>query len=326
MPTAENARLQMETGQLLVPLDELTDSGDQTTFTSPDTLWSDAAGFEAVIIPNGVRTGAVITPDDTNNQVNISAWTANLNGDDEAFGAATTAFVVTRPTGATDVIKNSIVITSTGGFDEVTGTASAAFSNTRGAAGGPPLIPVDAIEIGQVWLEGSTAALITTSEIKQVVGAHREVYNYPLWDVKLYGGKIVFIFALNADHTGGLAKKVFAEYSTPFFANIQKANNVKPPEETFSVTSTPSYDGPVASATKALGQGSFEAKVQDGINDLIVTQKGKKLWFKFYPNKFKGDHVLFQGFLGVSRTFPADGALSASCTISSESTSVDVPA
>ena len=67
----------------------------------------------------------------------------------------------------------------------VAGTeADGAFSETRAAAGGPPLIPVTSVEIGQVRLTAASdaAALITSDEIFQNVGDHTERYDYPVWE------------------------------------------------------------------------------------------------------------------------------------------------
>ena len=62
MATAENAKLQYEAGQNAVAMSALTDSGDQTEFTSAATLWSGRSGYAPVVRPNGLLTCGAITP------------------------------------------------------------------------------------------------------------------------------------------------------------------------------------------------------------------------------------------------------------------------
>ena len=60
MATAENAKLQYEAGQNAVAMSALTNSGDETTFTSAAALWSGRGGFAPVVRPNGVLTGFAV--------------------------------------------------------------------------------------------------------------------------------------------------------------------------------------------------------------------------------------------------------------------------
>ena len=173
MATAENAKLQYEAGQNAVAMSALTDSGDHTLFTSAATLWSGKAGNAPVIRPNGLLTGGALTTNATNNLVTVAALTCNLAGVVTSVAGASSP-AITRP--ATNVSKvNSITVNSSGALAVVAGTdgATTAFSETRGAAGGPPLIPVGSIEIGQVRVTTSAAGLIAASEIFQVVGHAR---------------------------------------------------------------------------------------------------------------------------------------------------------
>ena len=80
MPTAENAKLQYEAGQSAVAMTVLTNSGDETTFTSAASLWSGRAGYAPVVRPNGLLTGGAITTHASNDTVTVAALTLNLNG------------------------------------------------------------------------------------------------------------------------------------------------------------------------------------------------------------------------------------------------------
>ena len=325
MSTAENAKLQYEAGQNSVAMVALTNSGDETTFTSAATLWSGRAGYAPIVKPNGLLTGGVVIPDASlaNNVVDVAALTLNLAGvvTSVSAGEGTT----TRP--ATAVSKvNSITINSGGTIAVVAGTdgGTTAFSETRAAAGGPPLIPVGSVEIAQVRVISNTAAVITSAQIFQVVGTHTERADFPLWNVNYSAGSVTFLAALPEIHTGVLPKAVYASYASPIFADISLASDFVPPETTHSVTSTQVYGSTLGSTSSTLAQGSFTAYLQDGVTDALVVLKNALLWFKFYPDRYATPYILAQGKLGVGRAFPAGDNITAACTISASATSVEV--
>lgn len=324
MATAENAKLQYEAGQQVAGQTLLTDSGDATVFTSPASMWSGKAGFAPVVRPNGLLSGGAITPDAGNDAVDVAALTANLNGVVHTEPAAD-AVAVTRP--ATNVAKVvSITLTAAGAVTAVAGTdgATTAFSETRGAAGGPPFIPVDSIEIGQVRMTSSAAAPVTSAEIFQVVGTHTEMANFPLYNVNYAEGSVEFLSDLPLIHTGSEPKAVYASYASPIFGDISLASDFVPPETSHSVSSTQIYGTTIGSTTQSLGQGSFTAYLDDGVSDALIGQKDALLWFRFYPNRYASAHLLCQGKLGISRTFPAGDQIRAACTISASQSAVEV--
>ncbi|MBK7543230.1 MAG: hypothetical protein IPI57_16060 [Candidatus Competibacteraceae bacterium] len=177
-------------------------------------------------------TGGAVTPAAAlgNNNVDVAALTAMMPAATGASAntgiltvAATINIAVTRSaTGGTPYLTTSITITGAGAAAAVAGTAGAAQSETRGAAGGPPLIPVDSIEISQVRLSSITAAPVTASEIFQAPGLHQERADYPVYTADYLGGKITFASALPLVHVGSLPKRVYARVSTPIFAEIPK--------------------------------------------------------------------------------------------------------
>lgn len=323
MATAEKAKLEYEGGQQVYPVSELTDSGDRTTFTSSAEIWSGVSGYAPVILPNGILTGGAITVG-ASDQVSVAAATCNLNGSANAAVAADAVLALTRP--ATDVSKvNSITIDSTGDYVVIAGTdgATSAFVETRGAAGGPPYIPVDSIEVGQVRLTASASAVVAESEILQIVGLHQERADFPQYNAVYSEGSVEFIGALPAIHTGDEGKAVYASFAEPIFGEIALASDFVPPETTHSVNSTQVYNTTIASASSTLGQGSFTAYLNDGISDPLMKQKNNTLWFRFYPDRFKTPYMLTQGVFGVSRTFPAGDQIQAACTVTASETALE---
>lgn len=323
MPTAENAKLQYEGGQSVTAMTALTDSGDRTRFTSAAALWSQRSGYAPVIRPNGLLTGGAVSTHSTDNTVTVAAMTLNLNGVVAAVNAA--APTITRP--ATAVAKVcSVTVNASAAVAVVAGTdgATTAFSETRGAAGGPPLIPVDSVEIAQVRMTTSAAGKVAATEIYQVVGLHTERADFPLYTVAYDTGSVSFLSALEAIHTGPAPKKVFASYAAPIFADVALASDFVPPETTHSVSSTPIYGTTLGSASSTLGQGAFVAYLNDGVSDALVSLKNQILWFKFFPDRYASPYLLTQGKLGISRTFPAGDSIQAACTISSSAAAKEV--
>lgn len=324
--TAENAKLQYEAGQTFVAMAAMTDSGDATIFSGASPLWSAKRGYEAKVRPNGLITGGAIIPTSAqNDKVDVAALSGYLAGILTPVGAAA-ATAVTRGA-STDICKiSSITVTSAGAIAVVAGTAAPTFSETRAAAGGPPLVPVGSVEIGQVRLSGITPAVVLASEIFQVPGNHQERFDYPVWDESLVDGKVTFAAALPKIHTGALPKKVYAEFYTPVFADVDLASDFAAPENSHSVSSTQIYGKTLGKSSSSLGQGKFTAFLKDGVTDALVGLKDSTLWFKFFPDRYLAPYLLTQGKLGVSRTFPAGSTMQAACTISANTAATEVAA
>jgi len=323
MSTAENAKLQYEAGQNATAMSALTNSGDETTFTSGASLWSGKSGYAPVVRPNGLLTGGAVTVHADNDKVTVAALTCNLQGVVTSVAAGTGT--ITRP--ASDKAKVcSITINSSGAIAVVAGTdgSGTTFSETRAAAGGPPLIPVDSIEIAQVRVTTSAAGAVAASQIYQVVGSHCERADFPLWTVNYDEGSVTFLDALPEIHTGTVPKKVYASYAEPIFADVALASDFVPPETSHSVTSTQVYGTTLGATSSTLGQGTFTAYLENGVSDALVSLKNQNLWFKFFPDRYATPYLLCQGKLGISRTFPAGDTIQAACTINAASAAVEV--
>jgi hypothetical protein len=326
-----NQVLKYESGQTAYSFEEMTDSGDLTTFAASFSPWSRASGASLTVAPYGVKTGGAITPTANNDEVSVAALTVvapGMTGAD-ANGVVTVASdTVSISRGlTTDTHRiTSITVDSTGAIAAVAGADHTAFSETRGADGGPPFIPVGSIEIGQVRVTSITAGVVLASEIFQVVGLHQESTLSPGFSADYFNGQVTFDAVLPAIHTGGVAKKVYVKGATPIFATVPKASDWVPAESTYSISSTDTYDGPIGASATALGQASFTCILNDGVSDQILSVKGENIWFRYQPDRDQSTpYQLTQGIFGVSRTFPAGGgSKTASCTVTPEVESQDV--
>jgi hypothetical protein len=331
MATSANAKIQFESGQTLHDYAAMTDSGDHKIHTiSGGTIFSGKSGFEPVIRPNGIVTGRnLLSVNATNDTVTIAAFTAYSEG--TLYSVDATTDTITRSSG--DVAKiNSITMTDAGVIAVVAGTdgASAAFSETRGAAGGPPEIPADSVELGQIRTTTEAAAVIAADEIFQVVGTHAERFDYPTWTVNPIGdgdaaavsakknAYIEFASELPAIHASAAYKQVYIRYYAPIFTEVQKGSDFVPAENSHSVYSTQYYNGTIASVSSSLGQASFTALMDDNVTDALIGVKDTVVTIRQYPDRNKTPYTLTQGKLGISRSFPVADQNSASVTISAE--------
>jgi hypothetical protein len=334
MAVLSSASIYYESGQAANAFAAMTPDSARTVFSLTAKPWSQAAGYEYTVAPYGLATGGAITPAVAagNNNVDVAALTAYMaaaTGASATTGllsvAADTDVACARGAGAsTAYIINSITVDTNGAIAVVTGTgAELAHVETRAAAGGPPLIPVGSIEIGQVRYTSHTPAVVSASEIYQVVGTHQERYDYPVWSEDPIRGQITFATALDAIHTGPAAKKVYAKVATPIFAEIPRARDWVPAETSNSVNSEQYYDGTVGSFSSSLGQASFTASLNDGVTDTMLGKKGSNLLFRFKPDRNKAPYQITQGVLGISRTFAVGANPTASVTVSASQSSVD---
>jgi hypothetical protein len=333
-PNAANALIYYEAGQEYVAMAALTDSGDHTTFTSSDSYWSGYEDREPVVRPNGMLTGGVITPavSGTDNCVDVSAGTAYLSGVAITIPAKTD-LAMSRPVTADTHVINSVIVQRNAGdtayeYAEEAGTDHATdFSSTRAADGGPPLIDPDNIEVGWVKFDAIADAAVTAAEIFQTEGTHKEMSDFPVWEESWLDGEIEMSAALPAIHDGPTAKKIFAAYYTPVFAEVANGSDFVPAETTHSVSSTQVYGGTIGARSSSLGQGSFTCRLpRAGVGDGLVKQKNQNIWIKFYPDRYKDSHLMTQGVLGIARSYPAGDSIVINCTISPEAATDEVEA
>jgi len=330
MSTAKNSKIQIETGQVLNDFAAMTDSGDQQVFTiTGGTVWSGKSGFTPDVRPNGITSGRnLLSSGTTNDTVRIAAFTAYSKSVEQDVSATSATF--SRPTtgGASKII--SITMASDGSIAAVAGSENAGgFSETRDAAGGPPLIPVESVELGQVRVTSSTAAAVTSDELYQE-GQYTEHYDSPVWEENNIGDGIgadaaakknayvKFQSALPQIHTGTVPKAIYIKYYAPSFEEVSRALDFVPAESSHTVSSQEYYRGAIASVAESVGQGSFTALLNDGLTDALILQKNQVITVKQFPDENKNPYSLTQGKLGLNRTFPVANQNQAECTISAE--------
>ena len=337
MSKAKDGLLYMEDGSTPAGYTLMADSGDHQTFGVADVeIFS--GDPEAEVRPNGVVTGRnLVSPavSGSNNLVDVAAFTAWLAGVDEAV-VADADVAITRP--ATNVAKIcSVTLDAAGDIVVVAGddSLSAAFSAVRGAAGGPPFVPVGSIELAQVRLTTSAAAAIAAGEIFQG-GEYTERAISPTPEVDPTGrgdwaddaatvrAHVRFASALPAIHTGNTTKRVYDNYAAPIFGEVSRSADFTPAEESYSTSTSEHYGGADNTESTSLGQAGFTAKLATGVDDAVIGAKGTIRTFKFLPDKNKAGKVLVtQGRVATARTFAVAGQKQAKVTISATKATVE---
>lgn len=281
-----------ESGQTSYAFEAMTDSGDNTTFSASFSPFSKASGFAPTVCPYGLKSGGAITPGSSNDEVDVAALSlcapgmSGADADGTVAVSAASGISVSRGL-TTDTHRiTSITVDSTGAVVAVAGVDHTAFSETRGADGGPPFIPVGSVEVGQVRVSSITAGLILTTEIYTVPGLHRETAGNPSVNrINYVDGTIVFASGLPLIHTGGLPKKVYIKGAVPIFADLGYSSDWSPANETYSTTSTDTYDGAVAESSASVGSASFTAQLNNGVEDSIIALLGQDLWIEYRPDR-----------------------------------------
>lgn len=327
--TAKNAELQLEFSAVAQGITLLTDSGDRKKFTSSIAPWSRQAAHTPKVYPNGIETGGAVIPavSGTNDLVDVAALTCRLAGVKTSVAADTDVAVTRAAGGGNDFKISSITVDSAGAVAVVAGTDGTGFVEGRGAAGGPPYIPVGSIEIAQVRLATTTAAAIAAAEIFSSVGVHRELSASPGWAEDFAVGEVNFRSVLPAIHTGDTAKRIYAEFSEVAFEEVSIASAFVAPEKTSTVNTTQHYKEIVGAVAESFTQGSFTVIYRsNGIRDSIVQMVGERVWAKFYPDPvaWPDDYVLGNGFLNKTNAYPAADNISGAYTLSSDSAAISV--
>lgn len=326
----DNGLLEYESGQQFNDWEEMTSSNGQT-FEASFAPWSGRSGFDSEVRPWGLATGGRIVPHATADTITVEALTAYMPtaagaNQDGLVSVASDDLTIDRADsmGSNTHLITSIVVTASGALDTVEGSEGTSFSDERGAAGGPPLIPVDAIEVGQVRLGSTTAGTITPSEIVAVVGVTVERYDFPVMTLDPAVGEAHFATPLPAIHVGEVPKKVVVRGYVPIFAELPWCSDWVPADESHSVNSVETYSGPRGSVSRTLGQASFTHRAQDGITDPIVRLKNQTLWFRWFQDRNRAPYQLTRGVLGIAREFPVGDDVLVNATLSAQQSTVDM--
>lgn len=323
--------LEFEAGAVQYPWEELQDAGDGMTFESANAPWSVQGDVPTQVKPYGILTGARARPGDAADTVHIPAQSLAMPGspaadDDGVVTIAAQDVTITRGTAPDTYIVNAVTVDQAGDVVVLQGSPHTAFDDSHGENGGPPFIPEGSVMVTQVRTSSADSAVLAGSEVLTVDGLHREMSAWPIYKQPNEAeGSVSFNSELPRIHAGGKPKKVFAIYATPIFQELPDTTDYTPAETTHSSSSTATHQDPRGVESSGLSDASFSVILDDGISEPLLRQKNKRIWFKWRPNMARDlPYQLTLGRLAVSRSNPASGDRTASCTIAVQRASVDV--
>ncbi|WP_319521666.1 hypothetical protein [uncultured Desulfosarcina sp.] len=338
MGTSQRGKIQIELGRNLTDFVAMVDSGDHQVFNE-GILYSGKSGYEPVIRANGITEGSkLLSPHTSNDTVAVVAFKAQSKGIVRSVAAGTQT--VTRPT-TEDFKISSIIMDEDGNLGEAQGAEGTEFSVTRGANGGPPLLPADAVELGWVRMSSQSPAVITREEIYQDMGQHAEYAEYPAPETFNLGkgsyaavaaeinAHVKFNEALPLSHVDTKPKGVYVKYYTPTLTTLLNVHDFKAAELGVTKSSETMYEGSGVSGAigsmkaDSVGDVSFTVYAKDGVTDAIIRERGEMVTVKWFPDANKAPYLLSQGMLGVVRDFPSGTQNKINATVYCQSPSVE---
>ena len=327
--------LNLETARTVQPPEALTSTDGVIFSASYDPV------VDATVLPYGLESGGVITATGEDSEIHVATATALMADSAEADAngrvtAASATFSLTRPAG-TDKRFAAVIINAAGEFAVEYGTDAAEWVETYGTAGGPPLIPVTAVLVGLVKLDGTTPEPVGINDILQFPAAafiSQERWDFPQWVEpafnfgKTVNGEVEFRSEVPMIHAGTTPKRVILRGSLPVFQRIANVSSFTPAEISVSSSSTDTFDGPIASQSQSVSDGSFElARMLDGVRDAVVQVAGTTRLVQFMPDELNPDVFIWtQGVIAPSRSFEGQQAATVSVTIAATGASVNVGA
>lgn len=282
-----------ESGQTPQAFEQMANSGDNKKFSASFAPISLASNSGFILALYGLQTGGVVTPGSGNDEVAVAASTVvapGMTGAD-ADGIVTVSAVsdlaIARGL-TTDTHRITAVVVTAGSYAAVNGVDGAGFVTDLGAAGGPPYIPEGSVLVAHVKVTSIASAVVLANEIEQVPGTSQETSSFPVANAIDYAyGTVEFSTAIPAIHTGDVPRRVYIKGSTPVFTDIGFTSDWSPAKQSYSTSSTDTYDGALAEATASLSPATFSALLPNGINEDITSREGQELWVEYRHDRDK---------------------------------------
>ena len=311
LPTANSLQLMVEDSAAVAPLEQMSDSGDQMTFSSTGTRFSlcekDGGGVDrrVVVMPDGIQSGCLAAPAASggNDLIDVAGGTASVGG--SMFSVLPqTDISLTRPSASMKRIS-SVVINSSGTASVIAGTEGTDYSNLRGAAGGAPYIPLGQLELATVRLESQTSAPLTSDEVFFAP----EFTHTPSFRLLPYSASLKFSASLPLIHTGGVAKNVWVVWHEPAFTQLDVAS-FRPPTLSFEIET--------ATGKAARGKykpGSVVIALSGDQSGLARRIDGTVRLFEFMPDSTQTRKELFYAAVEIIADYTPGGLMAGAATL-----------
>lgn len=329
--TGANASVQVELGSISYPMSALTSVSSPASdvnkkFLTSAQYISDLAALQAQVRVDGVISGFALSAGSGFNEVDVAAGSLYLKGQIVEV-AATSVNNITRPTTIGEVLVTALTINASGTIAATAGTEGET-STVRGAAGGPPFLPVDEVLIGYItatYFDGSASGekVLTAGEIDSYTKEYAAIPSAKVLfhdEDQEYGcvelaNVLPMIHAATAAGPGTAVRNVYASYYEPEFEEVPDAMDFSYTEDVSTYKSKAYKD---ASEETAIGTPSWSASFNayfTTVDDILNLIKNSKRWIKHYPDDDLAPYWTGIAIVKVSRDIPVEDNMSASITL-----------
>ena len=310
-PTGTNLRLMVEDSAAASAAEQAVDSGDGKKFSSTGSRFSllekDENNIDRrpVVNPDGLQSGCMAVPavSGADNALDVYGGTV-LIANSQLTVSPQTGITVSRPAASMKKIS-SVIINASAVASVIDGTDGSAYSDTRGAAGGPPYVPVGQVELATVRLDSEAAAPLTTDEIFFAP----EYTHTPAYKLLPYSASLEFASPIPLIHTGGVAKAVWVTWYEPSLTQLDVVT-VRPVSSAFEIDrATGSVD-----RTKQKS-GSFVCSLSGIQTDLARRIDGSVRLFEFMPDSTQNRKEFFYAAVEIVADYSPQGLMTGAATL-----------
>jgi len=333
--TGRDVIVQMEIGATYYPMTALTPVTSPSSevgkkFETLATFLSAQESYQPSVRLDGVISGLTLSPGADYNTVDFTAGQIYLKGELISVNAGGVDGLE-RPTATGTVVVYALSVNASGVVNKTKGIQGASTA-TRGAAGGPPFIPVDEVLIGYVTMTyyGGTASGASVVAASEVNSESKERANIPSYETMHHDGAgndptnvgcvrfftaLPLIHAATAAGPGTNRRNVYASYYDAEFEQVSDSKDFNWDEDITTVKSKAYLD---SSEESSLGTPSWSgggSVYWDKVDDILSMVKNTKRWVRMYPDKDETAYVAGRAVVKVSRTMPVEDNMMATITL-----------
>jgi hypothetical protein len=267
-------------------------------FYSSAERFTGIESYQPTVYLDGVNGACNISAGTAADSYDVSSGTYQIKGNEYSLSSSTGNTSLTRPAVDGNIVVNGVSVDTSGNLT-VTAGSEGTTSTTRGAAGGPPFIPVDEVLLGYITLSYTSAtagAVVASTEIDNASKEYSYMPGYTIihhddGDTDL--GCVEFKAALGTIHTGSVTRNVYATYFEPQdYVEISDSKDFTTDEVQATVQSE-AYDDSTQQSHMGVESwtGSFDYYFKKAKATVFYELKSnRKRFFKFYPDRDATEH------------------------------------
>jgi hypothetical protein len=333
--TGKDVLIEVEVGTNYYPMAALSTVSSPASevgkkFETSAEFLSAQEDLEPVVRLDGVVSGLTLSPGSGYNEVDYSDGSVYIKGNTVNVTAGTITDLL-RPTVAGQVRVTALTVDENGTVNKTAASAGAS-STVRGAAGGPPFLPVDEVLIGYITMSyyGGSASGASTIAASEINDETRERATIPSYEIMYHDGSgsnptnvgairfataLPLIHAATAAGPGTNRRNVYCSYYAAEFEQVPDARDFSFDEDVATVRSRAYMDASEETSISIPSWSGTGSVYFDRVSDLMTLIKNSKRWIKYFPDQDNTDYWAGRAVMKVSRNLPVDDNLMATLTI-----------